>query len=198
MKLKHRIAKAISAFALLVTGGCCAFVFVGCKSIEVERHAQKVPTYTDTNGVVRAVCDAKGKPVILDGGWSVDYFQHWNWQKFDTLGATAGTGVSLTINKYESGADSNLVSLVSVSLDGLTKLAVAVGEAYVKIAGGGAQADTVTKTTAKIMNYFRDKGGDVTKATVTTDEDAKTVKVDDGSVCIQCDAAGNCTDCTAK
>ena len=168
----------------------------GCKSIEVERHAQQVATYTDTNGVVKAVCDNKGKPVILDGGWSVDYFQHWNWQKFDELSATAGTGVSLTINKYESGADSNLVALVSTSLDGLTKLAVAVGEAYVKIAGGGAQADTALKTTYKIINYFRDKGGNVEKATVTTDETSSTLKIDDGTTCVSCDASGNCTECT--
>jgi hypothetical protein len=168
----------------------------GCKSIEVERHGQQVATYTDTNGVVKAVCDNKGKPVLLDGGWSVDYFQHWNWQKFDELSATAGTGVSLTINKYESGADSNLVALVSTSLDGLTKLAVAVGEAYVKIAGGGAQADTALKTTSKIINYFRDKGGNVEKATVTTDETSGTLKIDDGTTCVSCDSSGNCTECT--
>ena len=168
----------------------------GCKSIEVERHAQQVATYTDTNGVVKAVCDNAGKPVILDGGWCVDYLQHWNWQKFDELSATAGTGVSLTINKYESGADSNLVALVSTSLDGLTKLAVAVGEAYVKIAGGGAQADTVLKTTSKIINYFRDKGGNVEKATVTTDETSGTLKIDDGTTCVSCDASRHCTECT--
>ena len=170
--------------------------FAGCKSIEVERHAQTVATYTDTNGVVKAVCDEKGRPVVLDGGWTVDYFQHWNWQKFDELSATAGTGVSLTINKYESGADTNLVALVSTSLDGLTKLAVAVGEAYVKIAGGGAQADTALKTTSKIINYFRDKGGNVEKATVTTDEASGTLKIDDGTTCVSCDSSGNCTECT--
>ena len=169
----------------------------GCKSIEVKREAQNVPTYTDTNGVVKAVCDAKGRPVILDGGWSVDYFQNANWQKFDALSTMAGAGVSLTINKYESGMDSNLFALVSTSLDGLTKLAVAVGEAYVKIAGGGAQADTALKSASKIITYFREKGGDVNKATVTTDEATKTLKVDDGTTCVQCDASGTCTDCSA-
>ena len=170
--------------------------FAGCKSIEVERHAQQVATYTDANGVVKAVCDQEGKPVVLDGGWSVDYFQHWNWQKFDELSATAGTGVSLTINKYESGADSNLVALVSTSLDGLTKLAVAVGEAYVKIAGGGAQADTALKSTAKIIKYFRDKGGNVEKAIVKTDEASGTLKISDGTICTSCTADGVCSDCT--
>ena len=190
------IEKTLAVLALIAIGGCCAFVFAGCKSIEVERHADKVATWTDTNGVTKAVCDSKGKPVILDGGWSIDYFQHGNWQKFDMLTAQAGPGVSVTINKYESGMDSNLVALVSTSLDGLTKLTVAVGEAYVKIAGGGAQADTALKSASKIINYFRDKGGDVTKATVTSDEAAGTVKIDDGTTCISCDAGGNCSECS--
>ena len=181
---------------LILVALAAATMVTGCKSIEVERHAQQVATYTDTNGVVRAVCDNKGKPVILDGGWSVDYFQHGNWQKFDELSAMAGPGTSLTINKYESGMDSNLVALVSTSLDGLTKLAASVGEAYVKIAGGGAQADTALKTTSKIINYFRDKGGSVDKATVTTDETSGTLKIDDGTTCVSCDASGNCTECT--
>lgn len=196
--MKQRIIKAIGVGALLALAGCNMLFFAGCKSIEVERNAQQVATWTDTNGVVRAVCDNKGKPVILDGGWSVDYFQHGNWQKFDELSATAGPGVSLTVNKYESGMDSNVVALVHTSLDGLTKLTEAVGEAYCKIAGGGAQADTALKSASKIVNYFRDKGGEVTKATVTTDEAAGTVKVDDGTTCIQCDSAGNCTDCVDK
>ena len=184
---------------MMMIGAACALALsiTGCKSIEVERHPQTVATYTDTNGVVRAVCDANDKPVILDGGWEVDYFQHWNWQRFDALSAMAGTGVSLSINNYESCADSNLVALVHTSLDGLTKLAVAVGDAYCKIAGGGAQADTAVKTTGKIIDYFRSKGGDTDKATVSVDEASNLLKVTDGTTCIQCDSAGNCTDCTA-
>ena len=62
--------------------------------------------------------------------------------------------------------------------------------AYVTIAGGGAQADTTTAIVSKVIKYFTDKGGNVEKATVTTDEAAKTLKVDDGTTCISCDAAG--------
>ena len=168
---------------LILVALVAATMVTGCKSIEVERHGQQVATYTDTNGVVKAVCDSKGKPVVLDGGWSIDYFQHGNWQKFDMLTAQAGPGVSVTINKYESGMDSNVVALVHTSLDGLTKLTEAVGEAYVKICGGGAQADTALKSTSKIVNFFRDKGGNVEKATVTTDEESGTLKISDGTIC---------------
>ena len=47
----------------------------------------------------------------------------------------------------------------------------------------------------KIYEYFKGKGGDAEKATVTTTADNK-VQVTDGTTCIQCDSAGNCTDCT--
>ena len=34
--------------------------------------------------------------------------------------------------------------------------------------------------------------------TVTTDTASNTVKVSDGSTCVECDAAGNCSDCELK
>ncbi len=182
----------VAAIAAVAAG------MAGCKSIEVERHPATLATVQNADGTVSVVRDKDNNPVILDGGWSVDYFQHWNWQKFDSLHATAGTGVALDINNYASGADSNLVALVGSSLDGLTRLTVAVGDAYTKIAGGGAQADIVLNTSARVIDYFRAAGGDVSKATVTADDAAKLLKVSDGSTTIECDAAGNCSKCEVK
>ena len=180
---------------MIIALAACAAAITGCKSIEVERHAASLATVQNADGTVSVVKDSAGNPVILDGGWEVDYFQHWNWQRFDSLAAKTKEA-ELTINNYEGGADAtNLTQLVHTSLDGLTKLAVAVGEAYEKIAGGGAQASTVLKTSKNILEYFTSKGGDATKANVTVDEAAKTLKVSDGSTCIQCDSAGNCTTC---
>lgn len=173
--------------------------FTGCKSIEVERHAASLATVQNADGTVSVVKDAQGNPVILDGGWGVDYFQHWNWQRFDSLKAQAGSGVSLEINNYEGGADAtNLTALVTASFAGGANLATAIGEAYVKIAGGGAQASTVLSSASKIYEYFTSKGGDPEKATVTTDTAANTLKVSDGSTCVQCDAQGNCSECVVK
>ena len=183
---------------MMMFAACAAAVVVGCKSIEVERHRQSLATVQNADGTVSVVRDSANNPVILDGGWEVDYFQHWNWQKFDSLSAKAGKDVSLDINNYASGADSNLVALVDTSIMGATKLIATAAEAYVKVAGGGAQADTALAIGKKIYDFFVSKGGDAEKAKVTTDAAANTVKIDDGSVCVQCDAAGNCTDCTAK
>ena len=181
---------------MLIALAACAAAITGCKSIEVDRKAQSLATVQNADGTAQVVKDAAGNPIILDGGWSVDYFQHWNWQEFDSLAAKAGQA-ELAINNYKGGADAtNLTQLVHTSLDGLTKLAVAVGEAYEKIAGGGAQASTVLKTSKNVLEYFTSKGGDATKANVTVDEAAKTLKVTDGTTCISCDSAGNCTDCT--
>jgi len=184
---------------MIALAACAAAVFTGCKSIEVERHASRLATVENADGTVSVVKDAQNNPVILDGGWNVDYFQHWNWQRFDSLSAKAGKDVSLDINNYEGGADAtNLTALVHTSLDGLTKLIEKAAEAYTKVAGGGAQADVALSTASKVINYFSSKGGDVSKATVTTDTAANAIKVTDGTTCVSCDTAGNCTDCTVK
>lgn len=171
----------------------------GCKSIEVERHAQTIATVQNADGTVSVVRDKDNNPVTLDGGWEVDYFQHWNWQKFDSLSAKAGKDVSLDINNYEGGADAtNLTQLVHTSLDGLTKLIATAADAYVKVAGGGAQADTAINVAQKLVSYFNKKGGDVSKATVTTDTASNTVTISDGTTSVSCDSAGNCSDCEVK
>lgn len=165
---------------LLLLLAACALA--GCKSIEVEKRPQTALTYTDTNGVVHVVLDQAGRPITLDGGWRVDYFQHWMWTKLDTLQATAGTGVTLSLNGYESGVDSNLVALVKVSFDGAALLAAKVGAA-IATAGGSAGVEGV----AAMVRQFVQRGGDVSKATVSCANGACTIS--DGSV------SETCTDC---
>ena len=157
----------------------------GCKSVEVERNAQSLATIESADGTRAVVKDAAGNPVILDGGWSVDYFQHWMWMKLDSLNATAGTGVTLSLNGYESGVDSNLVALVKTSLDGATQLAAKIAAA-IATSGGSAAADGV----AALVKKFVASGGDVSKATVSCANGACTVT--DGAV------TEVCTDCLAK
>lgn len=181
---------------MIIAIAACAASMTGCKSIEVDRKAQSLATVQNADGTAQVVKDAAGNPIILDGGWSVDYFQHWNWQEFDALTAKAGQA-ELAINNYKGGADAtNLTAVVHTSLDGLTKLVATAADAYVKVAGGGAQADTAISVAGRVIKYFADKGGDTSKATVTTD--GGVLKVSDGSTCVQCDAAGNCSECSER
>jgi len=179
------VTATIGASWLLVGAVIAGLLVGGCKSIEVEKRPQSALTYTDTNGVVHVVLDKADKPVILDGGWAVDYFQHWTWTKLDTLQATAGTGVTLSLNGYESGVDSNLVALVRTSFDGAALLAAKIGAA-IATSGGSAAAEGV----AALVRKFVASGGDVSKATVSCANGACTVT--DGTV------SETCTDCFAQ
>lgn len=157
---------------------------IGCKSIEVEYRGKGLATWTDTNGVVRAICDDAGKPVFFDKGWLVDYFQHWTWTKLDTLNATAGSGVALQLNGYESGADSNLVALVKTSFDGAALLAAKIGAAIAS-SGGSLAGDAAKSALSASIQRYLNKGGDASKATVTCNGGSCTIS--DGNVTETCD-----------
>lgn len=152
-----------------------AFIATGCKSIEVEKRGQTL-AYDDTGAVVRM---ASGDPLVLDQGWTVDYFQHWNTQKFDSLSAKAG-GATLDINNYASRADSNLVALVDTSLSGVTTLSTKLAAA-IATSGGSVVGEAAVALAADVAERFKASGGDETKATISTSADG-TVTVTDGNV----------------
>ena len=186
--------KKLITIAVLTSALCAALV--GCKSIGVERHGQSLATYIDTNGVERVVLDEKGRPVLLDGGWEVSYFQHWMWTKLDMLNATAGTGVTLANNGYESGVDTNLVALVDVSLRGTAELAAKIGAAIATCGASSAAeggAASIVALAKQAYNRFVSRGGNVSKAVVSSSADG-TVTVTDGAIGVQC-KDGSCSDC---
>ena len=171
---------------ILVFGAIAvASVVTGCKSIEVDRRGHQVAV----DGSGQVIKDKDGNPVILDLGWNVDYFQHWNWQRFDSMHAKAGEA-ELDINGYEGGASaSNLVQLVSVSLDGAARITEKVVAAIVS-GGGSVAAEGGSAAIVALANKFIAAGGDESKATVTCKDGSCTVT--DG--CVTCTEDG-CIDC---
>lgn len=166
----------------------------GCRAVTVENFGEEVARDADDKPVTLA----DGRIQTVKKGWRVHHNQHWMNTAADSINAAVKPEeISFAMNGLNTKPSEELAKLVDVSLEGMTKLVVAVGEAYTKIAGGGAQADTALNVAAKVANYFKDKGGDVTKASVTTTADNK-VQVSDGSTCVECDAAGNCSDCELK
>ena len=186
--MKKLIVAAVLFAAML--GGV-----TGCKSITVEYRGKKLATHTDTNGVVRAICDELNKPIFIDQGWIVEYFQHGTFTRLDELHAEAGVA-KLDLNGYESGVDSNLVALVDVSLRGTAELAAKIGTAIATCGGSAAAeggASGIISLAKQAYNRFKKRGGDESKAVVTSAADG-TVTVSDGSVGVQC-ANGVCSDC---
>ena len=180
---------------MMIALAACAVVYAGCRAVTVENYGEEIAR------------DAESKPVTLaDGriqtvkkGWRVHHNQHWMNTKADSIEAhIKPEDIAFAMNGLNTQPSEELNKLVGTSLDGLTKLVVACADAYTKIAGGGAQTDVALTSAKKVLEYFSGRGGDLTKATVTTDEAAKVLKVSDGSTCVQCDAAGNCSECSER
>ena len=152
--------------AITITAALAA-ILAGCKSVTVTRHPATLAKVATTDGGEKVATDSKGAPIVLDGGWEVEYFQHWNWQKFDAMSATAGAGVSFSMNGYEGGADaSNLVNLVETSFKGAAELTAKIGAA-IATSGGSIAAEGGAKALAAAISKFIKSGGDASKATVT-------------------------------
>ena len=166
----------------------CA-IAAGCKSVTVTRHPATLAKVATADGGEKVATDSKGAPIVLDGGWEVEYFQHWNWQKFDAMSATAGAGVSFSMNGYEGGADaSNLVNLVEVSFKGAAELTAKIGAA-IATSGGSIAAEGGAKALASAISKFIKNGGDASKATVTCEGGNCTIS--DGTI------SEICKDCVA-
>lgn len=171
----------------------CA-IAAGCKSVTVTRHPATLAKIATADGGEKVATDSKGAPIVLDGGWEVEYFQHGNWQKFDAMSATAGAGVTFALNGYEGGTDySNLAKLVEVSFAGAAELTAKIGAA-IATSGGSIAAEGGAKALASAISKFISKGGDASKATVTCANGNCTIS--DGTVSEVCeDCVYDCKDC---
>ena len=187
---KIMVAAFVAAFGIGITG---------CQTrITAEKHPEQVlpiQQKVTVNGEDQIITTHYQ---IASGGWyATARSPLYATEALEGLELGVGTNgfVHLKLDKYHRDTSSNAVVMVEKMFSGGAQLAVAVGDAYCKIAGGGAQADTVLNVASKAVKMFTDKGGDATKATVTTDEAAKTLTISDGNTCIECNEAGVCKDC---
>ena len=167
---------------LMMAEAVIGLSIVGCKSITVTRNPDKVATNPITGEIL---FDSEGH-VVLIGGWSVSYFQHWNWQRLDSMKARAGNEAELEINGYASGADSNLVQLVSASLDGVAAVADKV-LAAMATQGVSLVGDAASMALKACEERWIANGGDTSKLQVTCKDGSCTLT--DGTV------TETCTDC---
>ena len=163
----------------------------GCKSITVDNRGSEVAI--DDNGEVVRTKD--GNPVVLYKGWQVDYFQHWNWQRFDTFDASVETNgaIKVGINGYASGADTNLNALVSTSLNGVAiiteKVLAAVATQGCSVIGGAGEM-----ALKACIEKFKAKGGNENNIQVSCKDGSCTIT--DGNVTEVCENC--CIDCKDK
>ena len=131
---------------------------------------------------------------IASGGWDATARSPlWAQEGIKGLDVSVGTNgtVALKAGEYARDLSTNAVTLTKEMFAGGATLIREIGEAYVKIAGGGAQASTVLSVAQKLYQSFTDGGGDPAKATVT--ENGGNVVVSDGTICTTCTPDGTCT-----
>lgn len=181
-------------FAALV-----AAVAVGCQTrITGEKYPEQVFEVKE-----KVTVDGKEQLItknilVASGGWKVTARSPlYADEALKGLDFGVGTNgfVHLNLDEYRRDLSTNATVMVDGMFKNGANLVLAIGDAYCKIAGGGAQAATVMDVAAKCVNFFQSKGGDLSKATVVADEAAKKLTVSDGTTCIECNDAGVCTDC---
>ena len=194
--MKQRIIKAICALAMLGVCGC-VFALAGCQTrITAEKYAEVAhPIYATvtTNGVDAVI------PIgymVTSGGWYATARSPL-YAREELRGLNIGVStngmVTLALDSYDRDLSTNAVVMVKKIFDGSANLALAVAKAYATIASGGS-SEAASSVASKVVSYFKSKGGDESKSTVTAE--GGTLTVTDGTTCISCDADGNCTDCT--
>lgn len=186
--------KLITAVSLAALAGC-TLVFQGCQTrVTIESDSPTaLPVYS--------VAKVDGTNTLYISGYK-ELRPHyyitlrsplWAEESVAHFAGNVGPGGTWSISGdgYHRNLSSNAVAITREMFEGGANLVTAIGDAYVKIAGGGAQAESALSAASRVYNLFTGNGGDPSKAVVTTE--GGVIKVSDGSVCVTCDKAGNCT-----
>lgn len=194
--MKSKILKSLCTLALVLVGGCVALVFVGCQTrVTWEKYpetALPIQSVVEVNGMQQVVTTGYQ---MAGGGFCVTarspLFAKEQLSGFKADVFTNGM-FSVSVAAYERDLSTNSIVMVKTIFDGSANLAAAVAKAYAMISTGGS-SDAAGAIVSKVISLFKSKGGDASKSTVTAEGDKITVT--DGTTCVTCDAAGNCSYC---
>ncbi|MBO7687250.1 MAG: hypothetical protein J6V72_12740 [Kiritimatiellae bacterium] len=197
--MKRKILKALCTLALVLVGGCVALVFVGCQTaVEWEKRpetAVPIQKVVEVNGVQQL---ATVDYLVLGGGFLVN-LRSPLWANEALKGFIAETFTNgsfrVAIDAYNRDLSTNAVVMTKTIFDGSANLAAAVAKAYATIQTGGS-SEAAGVLVQKVVSFFKSKGGDASKSTVTADPASGKITVTDGTTSICCDADGNCSDCS--
>lgn len=196
--MKRKILKLLCTLALVAIGGCVALVFVGCQTrVTWEKYpetALPIQSVVEVNGMQQVVTTGYQ---MAGGGFCVTarspLFAKEQLSGFKADVLTNGM-FSVSVAAYERDLSTNSIVMVRTIFDGSANLAAAVAKAYATIQTGGS-SEAAGVLVQKVVSFFKSKGGDASKSTVTADPASGKITVTDGSTSICCDADGNCSAC---
>lgn len=179
--------RIVTALLALTMAGCQTYI-TATKNPESILPLTK--TVTAPDGTVTVTVTGY---VTASGGWKASARSPlWAAESLRGLdiGVETNGTVHLILDDYSRDLSTNAVVMTKTIFDGSTNLVTAIGKAYALIAGGGS-TEVVSAVANKAAAYFKEKGGDASKSTVTCENGV--CSVSDGNVCIVCDADGNCS-----
>lgn len=150
-----------------------AVVIAGCKSIKFAK-TERTPYVVGTNVVA-----------VTERAVEGSYYAYGLENNLEGLEVSASptNGIAVKINRVSYDMSKQHAYIVDKSLSGAAELAGKIGAA-IATAGGSATGDVI----AGYVKQFIDKGGDISKATVTVSDDKVTCT--DGS----CFVTGSCSE----
>lgn len=181
-------------FCIMLMALMCAIICIltGCVSEDLTWGGMKAVRQPD--GTV--LTDKDGKPYYEKDQNHLNRFSHLTDVEMKDFDVSAkGEEYHASLGHLSSASGSNTIGVINAGLSGTTKLVAECGVLYTKIAGG-ATADVATSVVSKMIAYFKSSGGDTEKATATIDDATKSVKITDGTTCVECTADGTCSTCT--
>jgi len=193
---ERKMNNKIILFSVII--GCA--ILTGCQTrITAEKMPEQVhpiQQLVNVNGTNAVITTGY---VVTSGGWFATARSPL-YAKEELRGLEIGVStngyVHLSLGDYSRDLSTNSVMIVKEMFSGGAQLAISIGDAYTKIAGGGAQASTVLDIAKKVYSAFTTAGGDVQNATVSTS--GYNLTVSDGSVCTTCTTEGSCTTCSCS
>lgn len=197
--MKRKTLQIVTGCLGALAAAGCILVVAGCQTrVTWEKNpetALPIQSVVTVNGIEQLATTGYQ---MAGGGWYVTARSPlWAKEQFSGLKVSVGTNGVLTValDTYDRDLSTNAVIMTKTIFDGSANLALAVAKAYATIQTGGAP-DASGAIVSKVVSFFKSKGGDATKSTVTSD--GTTITVTDGSTCISCDAQGNCSSCTPQ
>ena len=173
---------------VLLCAACGAAILTGCVSEEFIWGGKKAVRQPD--GTVLVNKDT-GAPYYEKEQNHLERFSHLNDLELNELHVKAdGDSYEAHLGQLGSFTGSNTIGVINASLGGATKLVAECGVLYAKIAGG-ATVDVASAAVGKMVKFFQSNGGNVDQAKAEL-VDGK-VQISDGTTCVTCDKAGNCT-----
>lgn len=184
---------------MIALAACAAVIMTGCGTTGKVRDIELKGMYV--NGYSEQLAIGTGRITSIPGereAFAAHYREDTAWLSPSTKTHELDLFI---VGTNSTGSASDVVKTIC---EAFKEVAPAVAKINAEAPKGITVLDVIKPSNAallakavgsKTFQAYIDRGGDAAKATVTKLSDGST-QISDGTTCVRCDAAGNCSDCS--